>query len=103
MTKKGKPVFRKNRRDKNDFMLPQVRGKKKKDTLMGKKVGPDRGQQAGRPGINCFSCSHFYITYEKGFPYGCRAMGFKSRLIPSREVYESSGKECQFFSKKERP
>ncbi|MDD3845211.1 MAG: hypothetical protein PHC90_02485 [Syntrophorhabdaceae bacterium] len=51
--------------------------------------------------INCFSCSHFYITHEKTFPYGCGAMGFKSRLMPSREVFSSSGIECQAFSKKE--
>ncbi len=28
-------------------------------------------------------------------------MGFKSRVIPSREVLSSSGMECQMFSRKE--
>jgi hypothetical protein len=47
--------------------------------------------------INCFSCRHFYITYDPQFPYGCRAVGFKSRWMPAKGVYESSGMDCQFF------
>jgi hypothetical protein len=59
------------------------------------------GGKSGQETVDCFACGHFYITYDKGFPYGCRAMGFKSRVIPSREVYSSSGIECQsFISKK---
>ena len=50
--------------------------------------------------VNCFACDHFSITYNKGFPYGCGAMGFKSRNMPSREVYSSSGIECQSFAPK---
>jgi hypothetical protein len=52
--------------------------------------------------INCFSCSRFYITYDIDFPYGCRAAGFKSRLMPSKEMYIISGIECQLFTEKEK-
>lgn len=65
------------------------------------KASPDTGRTAAGT-INCYSCTHFYITYEKIFPYGCRAMGFKSRLMPSREVFASSGMECQMFESKQR-
>ncbi|HBL24486.1 MAG TPA: uracil-DNA glycosylase [Deltaproteobacteria bacterium] len=62
--------------------------------------GTGRQGQGTTPG--CFSCIHFHITHDKGFPYGCKAMGFKSRLIPSREVLLSSGIECQMFAPKKR-
>ncbi len=55
------------------------------------------GVKPGQETVDCFSCGHFFITHDKKFPYGCGAMGFKSRTIPSREVYASSGIECQFF------
>ncbi|MBA3015984.1 MAG: uracil-DNA glycosylase [Proteobacteria bacterium] len=51
--------------------------------------------------VNCLACRHFYITYEPAHPYGCRSLSFKSREMPSRVVYASSGMECQSFSKKE--
>lgn len=50
--------------------------------------------------INCFKCQHFYITWDKSFPNGCRAFGFKSRSLPATVVYESSGQNCQNFEKK---
>jgi len=46
------------------------------------------------------ACRHFFITYESSHPYGCRALGFKSKEMPSRVVYASSGMECQSFVKK---
>lgn len=52
--------------------------------------------------INCFSCEHFYITYEAKFPYGCRAMGFKSVRMPSVDVYVNSEMDCNLFTLKER-
>jgi hypothetical protein len=52
--------------------------------------------------INCFNCVYFYITWDEKFPRGCRAMGFKSKEIPSAVVYESSGAECLKFKKKKR-
>lgn len=49
---------------------------------------------------NCFKCSHLYITHESDHPYGCRAMGFKSKQIPNRVVKRDSGMDCQLFSAK---
>ncbi len=63
----------------------------------------DPGEEAGgKKGVDCFSCAHFHITYETDFPYGCRAAGFKSRLIPAKEMLLNSGMECQFFEEKKK-
>lgn len=43
-------------------------------------------------------CVYHYITYDPGFPYGCRAMQFKSRRLPMHDVIEASGIECQMFN-----
>jgi hypothetical protein len=50
--------------------------------------------------IDCFSCKHFYITWDRRFPYGCKALGFKSRSMPSAEVYNASSQECLRHEKK---
>jgi hypothetical protein len=52
------------------------------------------------PKINCRICKHFYITWNQNFPYGCRAIGFKAKKLPSMEVKKTSGIDCQRFSKK---
>lgn len=51
---------------------------------------------------NCQVCRHFYITHDPASPYGCRAMGFKSRHYPAVVVYASSGLPCQLFQAKEK-
>ncbi len=51
-------------------------------------------------GPDCFKCRFLTITWNKDFPYACRGMGFKSRRIPSQEVFRSSGMPCQMFSPK---
>jgi hypothetical protein len=61
------------------------------------------GRQIERTQINCYACGHFYITYNPRFPYGCHAAGFKSRLMPSQEMFNSSGIECQLFAEKAPP
>ena len=53
--------------------------------------------------INCFECRHFFITHEPAHPYGCQAMGFKSREMPCRTVHEASGMRCLKFEKKDLP
>lgn len=50
--------------------------------------------------INCFKCKHFIITWDRNRPYGCNALGFKSKVTPSLEVYRSSGKKCMLFTPK---
>lgn len=62
----------------------------------------EKGRQVQRTQINCYACRHFYITYEPKFPYGCRAVGFKSRLMPSQEMVNNSGIECQLFTEKDK-
>lgn len=51
----------------------------------------------------CNSCVFFYITWDTKCPYGCKAMGFKSKNSP-REIVKihSYGRECLAYrSKKE--
>ncbi len=50
--------------------------------------------------VNCNKCCHFYITWDKNFPYGCRAMGFKSKEMPSLAVLKNSERECLLFKDK---
>jgi hypothetical protein len=50
--------------------------------------------------VDCFKCIYFKITWDKQKPYGCTAMGFKSKLLPSLEVYKNSGNKCLMFKKK---
>jgi hypothetical protein len=46
---------------------------------------------------HCAKCAHYFITYDPRFPYGCRAMNFKSRVLPQTEVEAVSGMDCQLF------
>ncbi|ACO03732.1 MAG TPA: uracil-DNA glycosylase [Persephonella sp.] len=52
--------------------------------------------------VNCYRCKHFFITWDRNFPYGCRAYNFKSRSLPSFEVRSASGKECLSFEEKDK-
>lgn len=45
----------------------------------------------------CRRCGHYYITHDPSFPYGCRALDFKSRQAPIREVKDASGQDCLYF------
>ncbi len=49
---------------------------------------------------NCNRCEHYYITWDQKFPYGCRAMGFKSKEMPSIAVLNNSGMDCLQFKEK---
>ena len=50
--------------------------------------------------IECRKCVYFKVTWEKNFPYMCKAFGFKSLSMPSIEVYKSAGRECLKYSPK---
>lgn len=52
--------------------------------------------------INCFSCRHFFITYDHKFPYGCKGAGFKSKLMPAKEMVINSGRECLLFKENQK-
>ncbi|MDR1890538.1 MAG: hypothetical protein LBQ81_14420 [Zoogloeaceae bacterium] len=49
---------------------------------------------------DCRECQHYYITHDARFPYGCRAMNFKSRRLPVQEVLAASGARCFLFQTK---
>ncbi|YCA11376.1 uracil-DNA glycosylase [Bacillus sp. AK128] len=51
--------------------------------------------------VNCFKCKHFYTTWDKSFPRGCRAFNFKTPHMPSVAVHTSSGSPCMRFEKKQ--
>jgi hypothetical protein len=53
--------------------------------------------------IDCFQCRHFFVTWDKKFPRGCRALGFKSKGMPSQMVFQASGMQCLKFERKETP
>ena len=53
--------------------------------------------------IDCRKCKHFEVTWDKSFPYGCKAMGFKTAFLPSLEVFRSSGMVCLRFERKPKP
>lgn len=55
----------------------------------------------GRKSI-CRNCRYFYITWDPGHPYGCKAMGFKSRNLPYMITRQVSGQECLSFVAKDK-
>lgn len=49
----------------------------------------------------CRCCTHFFITHQPAFPYGCRAMDFKSRRLPEEAVRSAlADLPCQSFTAK---
>ncbi|NBQ87247.1 MAG: hypothetical protein EBU07_07160 [Betaproteobacteria bacterium] len=52
---------------------------------------------------NCWRCVHFSITHLPATPYGCRAMGFRSRVLPHLEVIRVDGLPCQSYRAKPGP
>lgn len=44
---------------------------------------------------SCFGCRHMFVTHDVQRPYGCRAFGFTSRMLPALEVAASSGDRCR--------
>lgn len=49
---------------------------------------------------SCRGCIHYYVTWDKTFPKGCKFFGFKSAKMPSVVVKESSGQECNVYTNK---
>jgi len=47
--------------------------------------------------IICQKCKYYYVTWEKNKPHGCKAYGFKSQVVPSVVVKQSSGTSCGFY------
>ncbi len=59
-----------------------------------------QGPAPGDRGPNCFECRHMAITWDVRMPYGCKLMGFRSKVIPSLEVLRTDGRFCGGFSPK---
>lgn len=53
--------------------------------------------------VTCLKCTHYFITFDASFPYGCRALDFKSRRLPQYEVVAASNLPCQSFQAKATP
>ena len=56
----------------------------------------------GRDVVRCTACAHYFVTHDPAFPYGCRALDFKSWRLPMLDVLESSGRPCLYFQPKRR-
>jgi hypothetical protein len=46
---------------------------------------------------DCTECVHYYITHDVSFPYGCKALDFKSKRKPGQDVLDASNKLCMAF------
>jgi hypothetical protein len=53
-----------------------------------------------RKGIDCKKCIYYHVTWDRKFPYGCKALQFKTARLPSLEVFAASGVPCLRFEKK---
>ncbi len=51
-------------------------------------------------GPNCFRCKYLFITHDRRRPYGCSLMGFKSAVMPAKEVLRIQGHVCLAFCAK---
>jgi hypothetical protein len=52
---------------------------------------------------DCHKCEHYYVTWDKDFPHGCRAMEFKSRQLPGVAVCSTTPTiECLSFKKRKK-
>lgn len=50
--------------------------------------------------IQCQKCFYYSVTWLNGQSHSCKAYGFKSKIIPSSVVRNTSGKDCVFYIKK---
>jgi hypothetical protein len=50
--------------------------------------------------VSCYRCQHYYVTWDQDHPHGCRAMGFKSPILPAFNVVRESGNPCLLFTPK---
>ncbi|MBN8217840.1 MAG: uracil-DNA glycosylase [Spirochaetes bacterium] len=50
--------------------------------------------------VDCRACRHFWITWQGGHPYGCRAFQMVCQGLPSAHVRQQSGEDCLYFEPK---
>lgn len=51
--------------------------------------------------MDCLKCKHFYTTWDKNFPRGCRFFEIKTKYNPSLEIKKAIGKDCPKYETKE--
>jgi hypothetical protein len=59
------------------------------------------GKEASGQSADCNTCAHFFITWDKRYPYGCRAMNFMSSNSPNKDVFEVEGRDCLTYRSKQ--
>lgn len=52
--------------------------------------------------FDCLKCVHFYVTWDRAFPRGCRQFDFKTSGMPSRDVLMATGRPCPSYNPKEK-
>jgi hypothetical protein len=57
-----------------------------------------QGEQMDR--INCLQCQHYYSTWDKDLPRGCKLYGIKTMQMPSLAVKRESGSKCAGYEQK---
>ena len=68
---------------------------------LGKRLPPaSKEDDNNNQTLDCRKCVHFFVTWEKKCPYGCKAYGFKGPQMPSIVVKASSGERCNFFKQR---
>lgn len=56
--------------------------------------------------INCYSCKHFYLTYNREAPFGCRIntgliqRDIQMNVMPSMRLKAYTGKDCSLYKNK---
>lgn len=58
------------------------------------------GSMTQQKKADCRRCRHYYVTWDKRTPHGCRAMKFKSKMLPNIVVLRSAGHPCLLFERK---
>ena len=52
--------------------------------------------QNNKKQIVCHGCKYFFVTHRINRPWGCNKFGFISRILPSIEVFVTTGMECAY-------
>lgn len=50
--------------------------------------------------INCLKCTHYFVTWNRRYPRGCRVYGFETDLMPSDAVLIYTCKSCNYYKNK---
>jgi len=51
--------------------------------------------------VSCFQCKYFIVTWDAKYPRSCKFFGFKSTIMPSALVQDSTGEQCAGFEPKD--